>query len=445
MTIKYLIYISFSKIETKRTFEVKMTIGIIGTSVWQQNLPLIEKLTIDRDIRDTEIQNLKEKLNLTELIYLATCNRVEFIYVRNDQNNSKNPLHCLLDFFFSKGHDISFFPNDFYHYTGKEAVSHLYRTVSSLESLVIGETQITGQFTDAWIWSKEVGFSGPLLDRLAKDALRVAKRVRRETNIGQGAVSMASLAMNALLSKIDKNHKPCIAITGSGPMTVKCAQYLQKNISCDLLFVNRTVSKAEGLAERFKGKIASLESFIHDPGKVDAIISATAARDIIFDAEFLKRLFLSNKHVVCIDLAIPRDFSDEFADSEMISLIDIDELRACEQKNIRHRFVKVSRANEIVAEEVEKDYANRIEIVLKPIFNQSYQESLAMAENAFSDLFEKQVTTLNENDRKAVMNLVTKLLGHSSFQPAKMLSDHLADRAELLLAEDVVASIRESA
>jgi len=129
----------------------------------------------------------------------------------------------------------------------------------------------------------------------------------------------------------------------------------------------------------------------------------------------------------------------------MISLVDIDELRASEQRNLRNRFVKVSRANEIVAEEVEKDYANKIEISLKPIFRQSYQESLAMAEHAFTDLFDKRITSLTEDDRKAVMNLVAKLLGHSSFQPAKMLSDHLADRAELLLSEDIIASIRESA
>ena len=422
-----------------------MTVGIIGTSVWQQNLPLIEKLTIDREIRDDEIARLKQKLDLTELIYLATCNRVEFIYVQNDQSNTKNPLHSLLDFFFSKGHDISFFPNDFYHYTGKEAVSHLYRTVSSLESLVIGETQITGQFTDAWTWSKESSISGPILDSLSRNALRVAKRVRRDTDIGRGAVSMASLAMNALISNLTNNEKPRIAITGSGPMTVKCAQYLQKNIECDLIFVNRTVSKAEGLAERFKGELLSLKSFKEDPGKVDAIISATASQCVIFNSDFLNRLSLTNDKVTCIDMAIPRDFSEDFADSDIITLVDIAELRAREQKNLRHRFVKVSRANEIVAEEVEKDYANRIETTLKPIFHQSYQESLAMAENAFSDLFEKRVTSLDESDRKAVMNLVAKLLGHSSFQPAKMLSDHLSDRAELLLSEDVIASIRESA
>ena len=126
-------------------------------------------------------------------------------------------------------------------------------------------------------------------------------------------------------------------------------------------------------------------------------------------------------------------------------MIDIPELRAREQKNLRNRFVKVSRANEIVAEEVEKDYATRIELTLKPIFHQCFKESLAMAENAFSDLFDKKVTSCSEEERKAVMNLVTKILGHSSFQPAKMLSDHLANQAETLLTDEVVASIRESA
>lgn len=420
-----------------------MEIGIIGTSVWQQNLPLVAKLTIDREQRALELNRLKTRLGLKELIYLSTCNRVEFIFVSEKGQSSAGLLHHLLDFFFSDGRDISFFPNDFYQYNGKDAVNHLFRITSSLESLAVGETQITGQFSEAWDTSKEIGICGPALDALAGDALRVARRVRRETKIGDGAVSMASLAVKSLRAELSDRKLPRIAIVGTGPMASKCAAHILEGAPCELIFVSRTAAKAAALADRFDGSTCSLNDFLQDPGNIDAIFTATAAQGEVFGPDFLARIDKTAKPMVCIDLAMPRDFSDEFAGSDKVVLVDIAELRAREQKSLRKRFVKVGQAGEIVEEEVENFFANRIEVSLKPIFHKAYSESVTMAEKAFSDLFERHVTTLGDEDQQAILRLVNKLLGHSCFQPAKELSDHLANRAEYILPDEVVA--RESA
>ena len=98
-----------------------MTVGIIGTSIWQQNLPLLERLTIDRDSRESELQRLKNALGLSELIYLATCNRVEILFAVDCGECDTRRLHRLIDFFFRGRREISFFPNDFYNFTGREA------------------------------------------------------------------------------------------------------------------------------------------------------------------------------------------------------------------------------------------------------------------------------------------------------------------------------------
>lgn len=423
-----------------------MEIGIIGTSIWQHNLPLLQRLTLDRDNRNDELSRLKQYLGAQELFYVATCNRVELMYVRDEQASlNGSMLHRVLDFFFADGRDVSFFPNDFYHYTGKDAIRHLFRTVSSLESLVVGETQVTGQFADALAACKEAQLSGPVLEAVTKQALQVAKRVRRETEIGQGAVSMASLAVSTIRRQLPSNARPRIALVGAGPMTAKCAGHLHKGMPCDLVFVNRTPAKVRAVAEQFEGEVVSLDEFRRDPGRIDAIISATAAGGAVFDCKFATLLAQQERPVVCVDLAIPADFCEAFGETENIMYVDIAKLRACGQQNLRNRFVTITRANDIVQEEVEQYFAHQIEVTLKPIFHQSYNESVAMARRAFDDLFDKKVTSLGQEDREAILHLVNKLLGRSCFGPAKALSDQLATQSEQLLSDDIIGTTRESA
>ena len=186
-----------------------MKLGIIGTSIWQQNIPLLHRMTIDPDSRQNKLIELKSALGVDELIYLSTCNRIEIIYSTKDSVQPSRILHRLIDFFFENKKDIAFFPNDFYHYLGKDAISHLFRTVSSLESLVVGETQITGQFKQAFAESKDLGLTGISLEHLAQQALAVARKVKSQTTIGRGSLSMASLAGDVLkshLSEIDKTY-----------------------------------------------------------------------------------------------------------------------------------------------------------------------------------------------------------------------------------------------
>jgi len=405
-----------------------MELGIIGTSVWQQNMPLLENLTIDREQRPEILQDLKSRLGLSELIYLATCNRIEFIYATTEKKDASKVLHSLIDYFFKGGKSISFFPNDFYSFTGKDAVTHLFRTASSLESLVLGENQITGQIKTAHQDAVEAGLSGPALDYLIREALNVSRKVKSQTSLGKGAVSMASLASMELCKALDKVENPLIALVGSGPMQSKTARYICDNLKAELLFVNRTVDKAEKLAGEFGGTAVSLEEFQNNPALVDAIISATAAVEPVFDSAFLQKLTKNEKPVVCVDLAVPRDFSADFNNSNIITLIDIPLLKSKSEGSLRQKFVEAGKANDIVAEAVDTYLSSRIEVSLKPIFHDSYQESMELAQRALGDLFAKMDTSLPEKDQQAVVRLVTKLIGQSTFGPVKKLSRQMIEQ-----------------
>jgi glutamyl-tRNA reductase len=399
-------------------------------------MPLLERLTIPRDDRAATLEQLKHELNLVELIYVSTCNRVEFIYTVNDHHAGEQVLHKLIDFFFRGGRDINFFPNDFVHFTGKEAILHLFRTTSALESLVVGETQITGQVKQAHQEAVELGLCGPVLDRLIREALVVAKKVRRETSLGQGCLSMASLAMIELKANLPKDFRPTVALVGSGPMTTKFAKHIRESFEADLLFVSRSIDNAEKLAVEHSGSATSLSDFLTARNPVDVIISATASNDPVFDGAFLERLEPAQGRVICIDLAIPRDFSSEFDSSDKALVMDIKHLKSREQGNLRQKFVEAGQANRIVREAVGKFLSDQIELTLKPIFNESYQESIEMANRAMEDLFAKRVTSLSDEDRDAVLRLVSKLVGHSSFQPVRMLSERLVTlQSELAISE----------
>lgn len=413
-----------------------MKFGIIGTSIWQQNLPLLEKLTIDRDEKVAVLNELKAKLGLDELIYLATCNRVEFIYVASEKSSKINKLHQLIDFFFAGEKATDFFPNDFYHFTGKEAVTHLFRTTASLESLVMGENQITGQIKAAHHEAMETGLAGVALDKLAREALAAARKVKSRTSLGAGSLSMASLAANELCAKLKGTEKPVIALIGSGPMQAKMAKYISESINGQLLFVNRTFQKAEKLAEQFDSEAMSLEDFLRQPVAVDAIISATAAVEPIFEADFLDRLSIDKKQIVCIDLAVPRDFSLDFIGDKRVNMIDIPYLKTKGQGNMRQKFIEAGKANGIVRDAVNRFLSERIEVSLKPIFRDSYKESMELAERALNDLFAHRVKSLEQKDRDAVIHLVNKLIGQSSFGPIRKLSSSLInERSEQSLAD----------
>lgn len=421
-----------------------MELGIIGTSIWQQNMPLLEQLTIDRDDKSDVLQKLKADLGFDELIYLGTCNRVEFIYTTSGKYPEGRLLHRLIDFFFSKGKNINFFPNDFYHFTGKEAIAHLFRTTASLESLVMGENQITCQVKTAHQEALENGLCGRTLDSLVREALTVARKVKSLTSLGAGSLSMASLASNQLQDNLKSVREPAVALIGSGTMQAKLAEYIKDNLRGKLLFVNRTLEKAEKLAEEFGGTAVSLTQFRQAPASVDAIVSATAAVEPVFDIGFLEELSKHGKCVICIDLAVPRDFSLDFDDDNRVKLVDIPLLKSKGQGNLRQKFVEAGKANEIVREAVNKYLSDRIEISLKPIFRDCFEESIQLANQALDDLFSRRITSLEEKEREAVRHVVTKLIGQSSFGPIKKLSDRLVEKRSQLNISDL-GSVHEEA
>lgn len=415
---------------------------LIGTSVAQGNMALLERLTVTPLDRPQILPELKNKLKVKELFYLATCNRVEVAVVCDKNVSPALIRNRLLDFFLSRGRDFELVPEDLYQFSAGEAVRHLFRVASSLESLVVGETQIIGQVKDAFRECSNLQLRGGQLDLLLQKAVQTARRVRNETGIGNGSLSMATLVINELEKHSGLSISFNVALVGSGEMSIKLAGYLRDKNVQNLLFVSRSLEKARQSAARYSGRAVSLDEFTLNPESIDIIVSATSASTPVFGTDFLKKLSLHNKKIICIDLAIPRDFSEEFRQTENIIYVDISDLQKRQQENLRKRFKELDKASDIADQEVRNFLRAQFENDLRPAMRQSFEESLQYAFDQCNVLYSSRLSQISPDEMRIIKSLVRRVVGFSSAEFSRTVARHFSQKQELLETSESESQIQ---
>jgi glutamyl-tRNA reductase len=405
-------------------------IGCISVKIGQASLELLEQLTIPEDDRTQILTDLIHKLGLKSMIYLTTCNRVEFVTVIPEGVEIRNLRNRVLDFFLNQKPDarkIECEPKSFRLYTGRDAIRHLFEVASSLDSVVVGEAQILGQVKEAYHFSQTNGLSCGILDRLMSAAFKAAKAVRSNTDLGKKPISMASLVARQIDEILAQSPDCSLAIIGSGPMTPKMAQIIRKKYDNRLVFVNRTISKVAQIAERFEGTAVSLEDFLKGNYKADIIISATSSKDPIFTRANIQQLIPESQELFCFDLAIPRDFSSEISEIDGICTWDIEQLNQISNKNRRERFIIVDTAGRIVEQHVRDHVKKEIAKMLSPLFFRTASETSELAENGLENMFNGKLAHLEQKDRDQLRYWSRKLVSRASFIPARQLADQIVE------------------
>jgi len=288
---------------------------------------------------------LAAALGVDELVYLATCNRVEVVTASRGDAPAPEVLRQRFLAFFDAGSSTT----DIVHvHTGEQAVTHLFRVAASLESMVVGEVQILGQVKEAMATARAIGVAGKELDRLFQRAFRVAKQVRRETGLGTGSVSMASLAAQAALDA----HIPSgsrATVVGRSEMVEKLARYLDKRLAPVFTWVNRSPERARHLADEFGGEVRSLDAFRAHPTETDVLITATSAPHALFDATMLAPVLADRERpLLVIDLAVPRDTDATIDAHPAVRVVTVDALRVRAEANLADRQAEVANASAIV-------------------------------------------------------------------------------------------------
>lgn len=404
-------------------------LGIIGVNIASQNLELLERLTIPVEERADSLFALKTFADLPGLVYLATCNRVEFVFTYQQPNDLTSVRNKILDHFFHGQPKAKFEPSDFFLYHGIEAITHLFSVASALDSVMIGEAQILGQVKNALAFAQENHLVDAHLERVFQVAFRVAKKVRSETELGKGNVSVVGLAGSLIRDFIRTEGVVAAALFGVGEMTRKMAQYLKDQGITAIYFVNRTAAKTEALVEQFGGRGMSLDEFLANPPSVRIICTATSSpAPILTDRVMTELLEKADKHkMLAIDLAIPRDIelSEELASHNHIKLFNMADIRQLSDSNRRQRFRDVDIAREIISAEVDSFQQHEVEDSLKSLFSESHRESMELAQKCLDDLFCKHLPNLADQDRKKIEYMLTKVVNFTAYRPVQMMAKKL--------------------
>lgn len=299
------------------------------------------------------LKALKEIAGLREYYLLSTCNRVELVLVADPGSAIEDKL---IHFLFGDRIPRNQASQYLYLLYGEAAVHHLFMVAASLDSMVVGETQILGQLKEAYRHAAHFGCTGPLLNKLLHKSFSVAKRVRTETAIGSSAVSISYAAVQ-LAKKIFGNLRDKkVLLIGAGEMAELAAEHLVGQGVGEVIVANRTLARAVDLANRFRGKAISIGELVPQLEKVDIIISSTGATEIILHKDEVKSVMRArmNSPLFFIDIAVPRDLDPRLIEIDNVYLYDIDDLSNVVEMNKSERDKEAVMASRIVDEETLK-------------------------------------------------------------------------------------------
>ncbi|MGB4548937.1 MAG: glutamyl-tRNA reductase [Syntrophales bacterium] len=342
-----------------------MNIVLIGMNHKTAPLEIRERLAFSCGEGLDPLREILKGPQVMEALYLATCNRVEVLANTLEVNEA---VDSVKGFILSQG---NLAPGEMekclYVHCGSDAVRHLFRVASSLDSMVMGEPQILGQVKDAYRQCVASKASGVILNRLLHQAFRVAKRVRTETAIAQNAVSVSFAAVELAKKILGHLQGRTILLIGAGEMSELAARHLIRHGAERIIVANRTYARAVRLAEEFHGFPVDFEHLEEKLQEVDIVISSTGAAGYVITREMIQAALRRRKNrlLFLIDIAVPRDIDPAAGGVDNVYLYNIDDLQAVVDENIRGRLGEAEKAERIIDDEVVKfsEWLNTLEVV----------------------------------------------------------------------------------
>jgi glutamyl-tRNA reductase len=326
----------------------------LGASHKTAPLPLREKLALPAGRAARVLAELTEHDGVHEAVALFTCNRTELYLVTDDALEAENAALAIL----SRQAELR--PTELigslYSLRGRDAAEHLFSVTAGLDSMIVGEAEIQGQVKRAYEMALVEGVSGPVSNRLFRDALAAGKRVRTETGISRSNVSVSTVAVQLASEFLSDLAGRRVLVIGAGENAELTARALRDR-GVDTLFVaNRRYDRALGLAQRFGGRAVTFEDMPRELEAADIVVTSTGAPHQIVGREELEFVAASRmgRPLVLIDLAVPRDIEPSVRDCPGIALYDMDDLQQAVARNLDAREGEAEEALGLVREEVER-------------------------------------------------------------------------------------------
>jgi glutamyl-tRNA reductase len=390
-----------------------MPIIIVGLNHKTTPIEWRERLHFPSDTLEDPLEKLAQYTEGGERVILSTCNRVELYgHVQHLAHGSSRLQQFLSDYHGIVADTLT--PYLYVHH-GEAALRHLFRVVSSLDSLVIGEPQIAAQVKEAFAIARRATATGPVFNQLFERAFAVAKRVRTETRIGEHALSVSYAAVELAKKIFQDLSAKTVLILGAGEMSELTARHLLSQGVRHLLVANRTPERAMDLASRLQGQGVALDELTTYLPQADIILSSTGAPEaIIHKADVqsaLKRR--KNRPMFFIDIAVPRDIDPTVNQLNNVYLYDIDDLQHVVEENRKAREREAALAEIIIAREVENVLQWFDEQQVVPAVTRLRRKAETIRQQELDKLFSK-LGPLSDSERQAIeamsSSIINKLL-----------------------------------
>jgi glutamyl-tRNA reductase len=322
---------------------------IVGVSHRTTPVEVRERLAVDQDRCATDLHRLVDESGLTEAVLVSTCNRVELIASTRERAQA---LRAVTTYFNERVAPASL-DGCIYEHTGAGAVRHLFRVASGLDSMVLGEPQILGQVKDAFTLAHDEGTVGTLLGRCFDRGFKVAKRVRSETSIAEGNVSVSSIACDLAEKIFGDLAGRAVLLVGAGKMGESAARSLAAR-GARLTVINRDPTKAARVAAACQGEARPMEALATELSLADVVITSTSKPDFLITPELMEGVGKMRrwKPIFFIDIAVPRDVDPRIGSLRNVFLYDVDDLEKVSRENLSARQRAATDAERIVDAEV---------------------------------------------------------------------------------------------
>ena len=336
-----------------------MSVLVVGLSHRTAPVSVLERAAVPSDDIRKTLDELHRAETISEVLLLATCNRVE-VYADVARFH---PAVAEITSVLARhaGLAVSDLSDHLYVHFAEAAAQHMFTVASGLDSMVVGESQILGQLRAAYALGDEVGSVGTVLHDLAQTALRVGKRVHAETGIDRAGASIVSVALDRAAEVLGPLDEQRALIVGAGSMGALTGATLRRRGVTDLVVANRSPERAARLAASLDGRAAPLSDLAQEIGSADIVISSTGSTGLVVEAELVGSR--ATRPLVVLDLALPRDVDPAVAVQPGVTYIDLDALRT---SGAMVSDEEVSAATAIVADELGAHLAEQQQLAVAP-------------------------------------------------------------------------------
>jgi glutamyl-tRNA reductase len=400
----------------------------LGASHKTASLELRERLALPEGRATRALEELTDHAAIHEAVALFTCNRTELYLVAADAVEAESTALSIL------ARQAGIRPTELlgsiYALRGHEAVRHLFSVSSGLDSMIVGEAEIQGQVKRAYELALVAGVTGPVSNRLFRDALATGKRARAETGIGRSRISVSSVAVSLAGEFLGDLASRRVLVIGAGENAELAARALRDRGVSTVFIANRRYDRALGLAKRFGGEAVSFEQLPHELEQADIVVSSTGAPHQILGREELEVVAARRpgRPLVLIDLAVPRDIDPGASDCPGVALYDMDDLQHAVARNIGSREAEAGRAGAIVDEEAHRfgQWLQSLDVV--PTISALRERGEQVAEHVVREN-EARFEDLSDSDRERLRAMARSVVNRLLHEPTLRLKDSVGEEA----------------